>query len=253
MPKTTAFQKADRLALLLAISEFFALLEGYPCSEEATKLAFTIRRCEYEGNPADVKTLMYLLGWSKTKVIDLLKDLTGVFEFRTVPDEKDRRRSVQRLYGTESPATTEFFDQCLAVVDRLVLAREAAKKLKTDLDLTVQQPANDATKWKKAKVAAVAASALWLSGWIAFDTDKADDINRLSTAVFDHSIEELIEDPIEHFWNHADPEHYHDHLGPRARDTTVRFSQAGPRYSAGGRSVPVAKFDLNFAQAPDFD
>lgn len=47
--------------------------------------------------------------------------------------------------------------------------------------------------------------------------------------LFDHSVGQLLEDPVEYFWDHGDPEHYHDHLGPRARDATVRFSQAGPK------------------------
>ena len=56
MPNVTAFQKADRLALLIAIDSFFALLENREMSEDASRVAFKIRRCEYEGKPADVKT-----------------------------------------------------------------------------------------------------------------------------------------------------------------------------------------------------
>ena len=51
------------------------------------------------------------------------------FEFKTVKDPLDNRRSVQRLYGIETAATTEFFDKCLKVVDDLVEAREKAKAL----------------------------------------------------------------------------------------------------------------------------
>ena len=66
---------------------------------------------------------------------------------------------------------------------------------------------------------------------MVFDTDKVEDIHRWSNEAFDHSIEELIEDPIEHLWHHFNcdnPEHHHDDDGSdvRARDTTVRFAQA---------------------------
>ena len=111
MPNVTAYQKADRLALLEAIDSFFALLGELPTCEEATKLAFTIRRCEYKGDPADVKNLMSLLGWSKTKVLTHLKEVQEYFEFRTVKDPLDNRRSVQMLYGIESPATTALLRQ----------------------------------------------------------------------------------------------------------------------------------------------
>ena len=110
--------------------QFFCLAGDLPTCEEATKLALTIRRCEYQGNPADVKNLMHLLGWSKTKVLTRLKEVQEFFEFRTVKDPLDNRRSVQVLYGIESPATTEFFEKCLEVVDVLVEAREAAQKLR---------------------------------------------------------------------------------------------------------------------------
>ena len=56
MPNVTAFQKADRLALLVAIDNFFALLGELPTCEEATKLAFTIRRREYQGIRQTSKT-----------------------------------------------------------------------------------------------------------------------------------------------------------------------------------------------------
>src|SRR4029453_19349681 len=88
-----------------------------------------IRRCEYKGDPADVKNLMSLLGWTKGKVLLHLREVHEFFEFRTVKDPLDNRRSVQRLHGIESPATTAFFDRCLKVVDVLVEKREEAQKL----------------------------------------------------------------------------------------------------------------------------
>ena len=98
MPNVSAFQKADRLALLVAIDSFFALLGELPTCEEATKLAFTIRRCEYQGNPADVKNLMSLLGWSKTKVLTHLKEVQEVLRVQ------DRQRSPrQPAFGAAAP------------------------------------------------------------------------------------------------------------------------------------------------------
>src|SRR4029453_9818441 len=91
-----------------------------------------IRRCEYKGDPADVKNLMSLLGWTKGKVLLHLREVQEFFEFRTVKDPLDNRRSVQRLHGVETPATTIFFDKCLRVVDVLVEAREDAKKLQPE-------------------------------------------------------------------------------------------------------------------------
>ena len=104
MPNVTAFQRADRLALLVAIDSFFGLVGKTPVSEDATRVAFKIRRCQYEGKPADVKSLMSFLGWSKTKVLTHLKELVEVgFEFRTIKDPLDNRRSIQQLHGTETP------------------------------------------------------------------------------------------------------------------------------------------------------
>ena len=241
MPNVTAFQKADRLALLIAIDSFFALLGELPTCEEATKLAFTIRRCEYQGNPADVKNLMHLLGWSKTKVLTRLKEVQEFFEFRTVKDPLDNRRSVQVLHGIESPATTEFFEKCLKVVDDLVEARAAAKKLRPEPDqeakASVPSPlAAVVSKVTRATRLLPLAAAGWLAAWLVFDTDKVDDINRWSNEAFDHSIWELIEDPVEHFWNHADPEHPHELHDRRARDTTVRFAMAEPIDFLDGRA-----------------
>ena len=45
---------------------------------------------------------MSFLGWSKGKVLHQLKELEEPFEFKTVKDPLDNRRSVQRLYGTET-------------------------------------------------------------------------------------------------------------------------------------------------------
>ncbi len=228
MPNVSAFQKADRLALLVAIDNFFALLGELPTCEEATKLAFTIRRCEYQGNPADVKNLMSLLGWSKTKVLAHVKEVQEYFEFRTVKDPHDNRRSVQRLHGIESPATTAFFDKCLKVVDDLVAAREEAKKLRPEPEQASPLAAVISRVTRATRLLPIAAAG-WLAAWMVFDTDKVEDIHRWSNEAFDHSVEELIE-PVEHLWHYFcdDPEHHHDldDHGERARDTTVRFAQA---------------------------
>ena len=219
MPNVSAFQKADRLALLEAIDSFFALLGELPTCEEATKLAFTIRRCEYQGNPADVKNLMHLLGWSKTKVLTRLKEVQEYFEFRTVKDPLDNRRSVQVLYGIESLATTEFFEKCLAVVDVLVKAREAAKELRPEPVEETKAPVPSSLAAVVSKVTRATrllpiAAAGWLAAWLVFDTDKLDDVNKWTTTLL-----EMIEDPVEHFFDA--PDH-------RARDTTVRFAMAEP-------------------------
>ena len=211
------FQKADRLALLEAIDSFFALLAELPTCEDATKLAFTIRRCEYKGEPADVKTLMSLLGWSKTKVLNHLKEVQEFFEFRSVKDERDYRRSVQRLHGIESPATTAFFEKCLKVVDVLVQAREEAKKLLPELDQEAKAPmasplAAVVSKVVRASRLLPIAAAGCLAAWLVIDTDKIEDLGRLQTMML-----QFIEDPAEHFFD--GPDH-------RARDTTVRFAQA---------------------------
>ena len=217
--------------MLVAIDNFFALLGELPTCEEATKLAFTIRRCEYQGNPADVKNLMSLLGWSKTKVLTHLKEVQEFFEFRTVKDPLDNRRSVQVLHGIESPATTAFFEKCLKVVDDLVEAREAAKELRPE-------PVEEAKAIMPSPLAAVVskvtratrllpiAAAGWLAAWLVFDTDKVDDVNRWTTTLL-----EVIEDPVEHFFDA--PDH-------RARDTTVRFAQAVPALRLRRN---VARFD----------
>ncbi len=237
MPNVTAFQKADRLALLIAIDSFFALLENREMSEDASRVAFKIRRCEYEGKPADVKTLMSFLGWSKGKVLHQLKELEEHgFEFKTVKDELDNRRSVQRLYGTETAATTEFFDKCLKVADDLLEAREKAKALNPSPLAEVVSKAMRATRLLPL------AAAGWMAAWLVLDTDKVEDINRWSTAPFDYSLQEWIESPAEHLWDHFDDDHDHHHGHDphddhrydhdpdlRARDTTVKFALAGEK------------------------
>ncbi len=192
MPNVTAFQKADRLALLVAIDSFFALVDSRTMSDDATKVAFTIRRRHYEGQPADVKTLASLLGFSKTKVLNHLKELEEFgFEFRTEKDENDARRSVQRLYGTETPETTAFFDKCLKVVDVLVEAREEAKKLIGQPDPIIAQKATAlAGLVAAAKRSYPRRGRQWLVAWLVFDTDKVKDLGWLQTMMLD-----FIEDP----------------------------------------------------------
>jgi hypothetical protein len=63
------------------------------------------------------------------------------------------------------------------------------------------------------------AAAGWLAAWMVLDTDKVSDIERWKEALW-----EVIEDPVEHFFD--TPDH-------RARDTTVRFAQAGPKFLLG--------------------
>ena len=210
MPNVTAFQKADRLALLEAIDSFFALLGELPTCEEATKLAFTIRRCEYQGNPADVKNLMSLLGWSKTKVLTHLKEVQEYFEFRTVKDPLDNRRSVQRLHGIERPATTAFFDRCLKVVDDLVAAREAAQKLHPEPEQASPLAAVISRVSRATRLLPIAAAG-WLAAWMVFDTDKVEDFNWVQEAVW-----EVIEAPVEEFFDGSRPPRPGHHSAVRA-------------------------------------
>ena len=213
MPNVSAFQKADRLALLGGMHDFFDALSKLPTSWDTTRVALLIRRCEYEGNPADVKTLESLLGWSKTKVLVQLKELEQYgFEFKAVKDENDHRRSVQRLYGRENPATTLFFQRCSDLVDKMVEAREAAKALRTEPTPTaLPQPEKPKARfgWKRRVGSAAAA---WIAAWLVFDTDKIDDLGRLETMLM-----EVVKSPAEQFFDYPDL---------RARDTTVRFAMA---------------------------
>ena len=169
MPNVSAFQKADRLALLGGMHDFFDALSELPIAWDTTRVALLIRRCEYEGNPADVKTLEALLGWSKTKVLVQLKELEEYgFEFKAVKDENDHRRSVQRLYGRETQATTLFFQRCSDLVDKMVEAREAAKALRTEADIQClprQVKPKARFGWKRIVGSAAAAVAGGLAGF----------------------------------------------------------------------------------------
>ena len=101
---------------------------------------------------------------------------------------------MQRLHGTETPETTEFFDKCLKVVDDLVAAREEAKKLRPEPEQASPLAAVISRVTRATRLLPIAAAG-WLAAWMVFDTDKVEDIHRWSNEAFDHSVEELIEDP----------------------------------------------------------
>ena len=104
MPNVTAFQRADRLALLVAIDSFFGLV-GKTAECRKTQPGWPSRSgvASTRASPPTSRSLMSFLGWSKTKVLTHLKELEEVgFEFRTVKDPLDNRRSVQRLHGIET-------------------------------------------------------------------------------------------------------------------------------------------------------
>jgi hypothetical protein len=143
VPHTTAFQRADRLALLTAIEGFHKLLAGTGCSEEAIKLGFLIRRYEYQGRPADMSTLASELGWKENKVSRHFKELETTWGFWKEEDKRDSRRKIARIPHIEHQITTAFYDDCLKIVDRLVLAREEAR----------QQPESD--PWSRVKTRVV--------------------------------------------------------------------------------------------------
>jgi hypothetical protein len=185
VPHCTAFQRADRLALLAAIEDFHKLLAGIGSSEEALKLGFLIRRCEYEGRPADMKTLAIQLGWKEPKVSHHFRELE-TWGFWKDEDKRDTRRKIARIPRVEHPIITAFYDNCLKVVDQLVLDREAAKQ---------HLPKSDPWSWitaavaRTAKVAACLIPVLggaWLDGCFATsskaplvaDNDDDDDEGR---------------------------------------------------------------------------
>jgi hypothetical protein len=116
--------------LLTAIDSFFKLIATIPASPEAIQLAFAIRRFEYQGNPADVNTLVRELKWTRPTVQRYLKELHETFGYRTERDKDDARRSVQRIPAIEHVSDTAFFGNCFAVVDTLVADRKAARQLK---------------------------------------------------------------------------------------------------------------------------
>jgi hypothetical protein len=152
VPQTTAFQRADRLALLTAIEGFHKLLAGTGCSEEALKLAFLVRRLEYEGRSADMKTLASALGWKENKVSHHFKELETEWGFWKQEDERDSRRKIARIPHVEHQKVTAFYDFCLKLVDQLVLDREAAR----------QQPESDPWSRVKTRVAGMGKIAVCL-------------------------------------------------------------------------------------------
>jgi hypothetical protein len=105
-------------------------MDSYPVSAEALRVMFTVYRCEYEGRPADVKTLIALTGFSKTMVLGCLKELEeSISSFRPAKDPKDARRSLQKLKGPESPYMKSLFTEIYKITDKLAAARKSAREL----------------------------------------------------------------------------------------------------------------------------
>jgi hypothetical protein len=170
--------------LLTAIDGFFKLLSELDCSEEALKLGFAIRRCEYQGKPANVKTLTGLLGWKTPTLLRHFAELQKTWGYWKQTDEKDGRQTILRVPVNEPGSTTAFFDKCLAVVDTLVLDRETARKLlpRSDPWSRIQ-----ATVCKMARVACYVPVVLGglLAGWLTLDPDPMDDVQELATLIVD--------------------------------------------------------------------
>ena len=184
---------------------------------------------------------MALLGWSKTKVLAHLKEVQEYFEFRTVKDPLDNRRSVQRLHGIESPATTAFFDKCLKVVDDLVAAREEAKKLRPEPEQASPLAAVISRVTRATRLLPIAAAG-WLAAWMVFDTDKVEDIHRWSNEAFDHSVEELIE-PVEHLWHY-----FCDDPSIITTSTITASAPATPQSGSRRCGLPALRLRRNVAR-----
>ena len=228
MPNVTAFQKADRLALLVAIDNFFALLGELPTCEEATKLAFTIRRCEYQGNPADVKNLMSLLGWSKTKVLAHLKEVQEFFEFRTV---KDGSTTGARCSGSTAskdrrpPPSSTSACRSLTISSRRARRQEMAPRTGADIAARGSDAEGDAGE------ASCAGRGCRLAGGLDGFRYRQGGRPSVGNEAFDHSVEELIE-PVEHPWHH---------FVTIPSIITIRRAAATPQY--GSRWWTTERFD----------
>ena len=174
MPNVTAFQKADRLALMGGMHDFFDALSELPMSWDATRVALIIRRCEYEGKPADVKTLNLCSVGRRRKCSSELKELEQYgFEFQTV---REGRRSVQRLYGRETRRRHSSSRGAPTSLTRWSWRAKRPKRGARTPTSCLPQPEQPKARfgWKRMVGSAAAA---FMAAWLVFDTDKVDDLN----------------------------------------------------------------------------
>ena len=107
MPFTSPLERARRVALLKGSLRLNRKIASLPITPEQIAITWAIRLCEYEGTPADVRTIERLTGQPHASVV---RNLKGLHQIGNVMQFKEGRRAVQRLVKrSEMPFITAFY------------------------------------------------------------------------------------------------------------------------------------------------
>jgi hypothetical protein len=136
MPFTSPLERARRIALLKGCLRLNSIVASLPITPEQIIISWAIRLCEYEGTPADVRTIERLTGLPHASVV---RNLKALHQIGSVMQFKEGRRSVQRLVKrSELPFITAFYADLYSIaMECFPELQEANKQVTGDIQKAV--------------------------------------------------------------------------------------------------------------------